>query len=80
MTKPDWIMQQFVVYNSPDDYPGKYVLRRWWVKQGEPEPVSDPAPVIVATSLSDVRAAVPFGLYCVPRAPNDEPCVHEVWL
>lgn len=76
----DATLTNFTIYSSPADYPGKYVVRRWRVVRGSPEPVPDPQPLAVVDTLEEARRAVPAHLTCIPRWPGDVPCVVEVWL
>jgi hypothetical protein len=71
------VLHQWVVYENPRDYPGKFVVRRWLIGPGTITPV---AAVEVTDTLDEARAAVPDGLFCTPRMPDDDPCIVEVWL
>lgn len=79
----DDIMHMFVIYKHPLDYPGKWVARKWRVVPGEPEPQAAVAPLVVAQSLEAARVAVlnenPTAAV-LPRTPDDDPAVYEVWL
>jgi len=63
----------WTVYDSPSDYPGRFVARRFELNR--PTRL-----VLVASSLEGVRRLLPPGLYCLPRLPGDEPHIVEVWL
>lgn len=71
------MLEMFVIYNSPRDYPGKFVLRRWIIEAGISRP-DDSA--IIANALETVRAAVPLGMYRLERDPQDEPQIVESWI
>lgn len=64
----------YVIYQSPSDYPGKFVTRLW---KG-PKPQQEPE--VVADTLEEARAAVPQGLYRMQRAQSDDPVIVESWL
>jgi hypothetical protein len=72
------VMEQFVIYFNPTDYPGQYVVRRWEISTEGLRP--DPEPRAVVSSLAAARAAVPPGFVGFGRFPGDEPQVVEVWL
>jgi len=71
-------MYQYVIYENPTDYPGKYVVRRWLIGRGTVTP--DAEPLAVLDALSDARMFVPDGLYMMPRELEDDPAVLEVWI
>lgn len=66
-----------MIYMGPTDYPGQFVVRRWTVNPGGVFP--DPR-VIACMTLEEARAAVPEGLYCLTRAPDDDPAIFEIWI
>jgi hypothetical protein len=66
----------WVIYDHPSDYPNAWVVREWKIAD---EPVAMPN-VIIAKSLKAARAAIPPGLFCMPRWQGDDPAVVEVWL
>lgn len=74
----DW--HHYAIYFNPSDFPGKYVLRRWAIKEGVPFPLPDPSPTYVADTLSEVRAQVPAGLVHLHRHPEDDPVIVETWM
>lgn len=66
-------LPQFTIYARPSDHPGHYVMRLFMNDQ----------PTRTAwlfDTLADARAAVPAGLHMIPRDPNDDPVIVEVWL
>jgi hypothetical protein len=64
----------FVVYASPEDYPGKLVVRRWLGEK------PDLVPLAVIKSLALARNVIPD--YCVPIGvyDTDDPVILEVWI
>ena len=70
-------MDIWTVYQSPDDYPGKFVARRFDIRPGESRPTQD---YLIAETLESLRLQMPPGLTRVPRHPNDLPTIVEVWL
>jgi hypothetical protein len=75
----DDVLSLWTVFNSPTDFPGRVVARRFAVVRGKLEPVAT-ADVIVGSSIAEVRACLPPGLYCQPRQPGDEPHIVETWF
>lgn len=71
-------MYQFTIYQNPLDAPGQYVVRRWTIGPGWELP--DKTVAYQGPSLSAARAAIPYGLHRMPRFPDDDPSVLEVWL
>lgn len=65
----------FIVYHSPPDHPGMYVLKRW--PQQEPATVKT-FPVCVDERLEVVRKYIPDG-YANTGTP-DGPHMVEVWV
>jgi hypothetical protein len=63
----------WAIYNSPKDYPGKFVARRWELTTPTDE-------VIVADTLDEVRERLPLGLRCLDRHSGDDPVIVETWL
>ena len=72
------MLEMFVIYENPADYPDKFVCRRWVVK-------SDGASVPdghcwVAPTLAVARERVPPGCYRLDHQPGEDPCILETWL
>lgn len=67
------MLEIYVIYQNPNDYPGKFVVRRW--RGLTPDPHAE-----VRTTLTAARAAVPPGLVLLSRCPDDDPCIAETWL
>ena len=61
------------VYNSPSDYPGKYVARLWDVDK----PTNM---VAVAESLEEIREAKPPEMMIMDRLTGDDPVIVETWI
>lgn len=71
------LILQYTVYKSPRDYPGKFVIRQFYVDASGARPCVG----YVCDTLDEARSLVePFGLICMPRFPNDEPQIVEVWI
>jgi hypothetical protein len=68
----------WVIYFSPLDYPGKYVLRGQDVLRGQSAPVPHEH-CTVRDSLDECRAAV-CHLYRLERHPGDPPVIVETWI
>jgi len=72
---------QWVVYEDPADFPGKWVVRRFTIYPDGGSPVieEDPEPMVVTDSLEEARKVIPKGAYCLGRHPEDDPVIYEVW-
>jgi hypothetical protein len=70
-------MVMWTIYDHPRDYPDAFVARKWLIGGGpEPGPTDE---VMTAATLDELRRLM-FGLACIPRWPEDDPCIVEVWL
>lgn len=63
----------WVVYESPHDFPDKYVARRLHLSR----PTAD---FVVGDTLVDVRAKLPKGLFRMERSDRDDPQIRESWI
>jgi len=72
-------METYTVYFNPTDYPGRYVVRRFWLGIA-PEPVADQDWFFVGDSLVAVRERVPPHCIRFNRYPDDEPQIVEWWV
>lgn len=71
------MIDQWVVYFNPSDYPGKWVVRKFTIVAGRIE-ASDA--LHVCSSCSEARENIPLGLACIPRHAQDEPHIVEAWI
>ena len=79
MEKLGAILESWVVYRYPLDYPNSWVLRRQWaMKNGQV--VAEVVPRAVTSSLEDARLRIPSNLVCLARSPKDAPSIYETWL
>jgi len=63
----------WTVYQSPLDYPGRVVARRFLLDRPTDQ-------IIIGSSLEEVRAQLPYGMLRIERSPSDEAHIVEVWL
>lgn len=63
-----------VVYNSPKDYPGKYVARLWDINRKATNFV------MVKDTLELIRRNIPETMQRVPRECVDDPGIVETWI
>lgn len=63
----------WVVYDSPADFPGQFVARKWLNDAATSE-------VLQADSLQALRELLPAGLYCLPRSQEDDAVIVESWF
>jgi len=67
----------YVVYDSPKDMSGQWVIRRHEITRAG---VKATPWFAAADSLEHARAAIPKGFAKVPRHPSDEPHIVETWM
>lgn len=68
-------MQTYCIYKNPSDYPGKFVMRKWY--DGE---TCNLIPEIVADSYEEVYTALPDGAIKFPLYKEDDPAIYETWI
>lgn len=66
------------IYRSPLDYPGKFVVRRFWIEAAGP--VVEDLPLAVVATIEQARAALPPGMWCLGREPGDDLAIVETWI
>lgn len=70
------VLEQWVIYWNPADYPDQYVVRRWEIGRGWMRPTND---VQAFDMLGEARMAVPDGKICLGPTAGDDPTIVEVW-
>lgn len=78
-------LRMFVVYGSPRDFPGEYVVREVRVLARARGGIEHGAIVARGPTLGAVRRQLLDsergpGLYRLPRNPDDDPVIVEVWI
>ncbi len=76
MNKP---IDNYVVFDSPEDYPGLFVVRRFVVTQGKIDPDEDPYMLGSDYYLIEREMAIK-GLFRIPRSQEDPPSLMETWV
>lgn len=71
-TLPIW-----TVYQSPRDFPGKFIARLFVISRGYPAPTTL---AVVGDNLDDVRRCISAGLFRTVRWKDDDPCIVETWI
>ena len=71
-------LSTYTVYYNPQDYPGKWVVRRHEVARGAI--IADPEPLVVGNSLGEARDAIPPGLVAMGPGHEDPGAIVEVWI
>ena len=66
----------WIVYDHPADCPDHFVVRRWHITTSG----LVPGPGWPVDALADARELVPPGLVCIPRHPDDDPAIVEMWI
>ena len=69
--------EQYVIYESPKDYPNKFVMRKWVIESANLIPKEV---IAVANTIAEVRKCVPPGFVCLQRSDNDDPIIRETWI
>lgn len=68
----------FTIYNNPSDYPGKFVVRRWVVADGQER--RDDGYLVLEDTLEAARLRLPQGMVRMNRNDDDDPVIVENWL
>lgn len=74
----DMVLDNWVIYDSPIEAPGLFVVRRWEIRHGYGPIATDD--VATASTLSQARRSVPGGCVRFHRSPGDDPSIVEVWM
>jgi len=80
MSDDDRVLDMWAIYDHPNDFPNHFVARRWICRPPYGEETPD---CVLADTLDALRAALLLknpGLYRLPRQPDDDPAIVEVWL
>jgi hypothetical protein len=67
----------YTIYDSPSDYPGVHVVRKWVADPAGPQ---DGGVHAVTGTLAEARRSIPNGYAVMPRDPSDPPSIVEMWL
>lgn len=72
------VLNMWVVYDHPKDFPFGYMARRWEIRAGQSEPTDE---TMASTMLGEIRARLEQkGLAKLARNEGDDPCILETWL
>jgi len=74
------LLQHWVIYYSPTDAPGKYVVRQWKIKPTGLEPTTV---AYTVDTLTQARARVQEmypGAIGLARSLSDDPGIVETWV
>jgi hypothetical protein len=74
------VMDMWVIYDSPTDFPGLFVARRHEILCGTHQPTKE---YYTAKLLKILRIWVQGeapGCVLIPRSPEDDPKIVESWL
>lgn len=63
----------WVIYDHPDDFPDQFTARRWVLDRPTDE-------YLFADTLDELRGKLPPGLVRLQRDPADDPKIVESWL
>lgn len=70
-------MPMVTVYKNPTDFPDKYVARIFDIKDGRP--LAQPY-ALIKDSLEEIHKVIPDQFIRMPRDPQDDPKIQEVWI
>ncbi len=71
-------LSMWVIFDTNTrDFPGVFVCRRNEIGAGWVRPTDDH---FTGNSLEEMRQRIPPGKVCIPRYPEDDPNIIEVWL
>lgn len=71
-------LHQYVIYENPSDYPDRFVVRKWRIRDDGNLEVSA-WPTKLAETIELARACLPVGLINIGRQTGDDPVIREVW-
>lgn len=71
------VLNQYVIYNNPKDYPGKFVLRKWVIN---PAGLHSGPILGIADNIEEVRKYLPSYAVKLSVCENDDPVIAEVWV
>jgi hypothetical protein len=71
-------MTMYVIYESPLDFPRKFVVRRWLLDGAIA--TAERAALRVCDRLEEARTAIPAGAANIGRYQADDPAIREVWI
>lgn len=70
----------YTIYNSPSDYPGEFVIKKWDTGNGKMS-VQDPRFLYTSTDLESCRAQMKErNLTLMARQVGDDPVIVESWI
>ena len=76
---PKVLIKLWTIFESPADYPGKFVVRRFDIVECGFGPLPAES-YFIADSLESARLRIPAGKVKVRRSPDDDQCIVETWL
>jgi len=75
------LMITYTVYDHPEDYPDHYVVRRFFIEAGNPNPIPEEDIFMQSGDLQEIRETL-LGkdLVCVGRVKEDDSKIVETWI
>jgi hypothetical protein len=71
------MLDMYVVYDHPTDFPNHFVVRHWIIGAGSAKPTDR---CVIGKTLDEVRTAIPAYYVRLERSPEDEPQILESWV
>jgi hypothetical protein len=78
LAHPTRVIDLFVIYERPLDYPSKFVVRRWHIA-GDPGAGGDVQAIAIVDTIELARAAIPAGRQRIVGIKTDDPTIAEVY-
>ena len=72
-------LRTYVIYDSPRDFPGLFVLRVWYTL-ADGRLFVNRDPTALRPTLEAVRRFLPRGVVRLGRQGGDDPAISEVWI
>jgi len=70
-------MDLWTIYDSPHDFPGKFIARKYRIEHGTVNPTMQ---IFTSDSLNSVRDLIPGGLVRLRREADDDLVIVESWI
>ena len=71
------VMKNYVLYESPSDYPGKFVVREWIITRKD---IKKSKVISVSSTHEKASKSVPYNMSFLLRCEDDDPCIVGVWI
>lgn len=73
-------LEMYTLYFNPSDYPGKFVIRRFIIEVGNPQPVADPKLLVVAETRELAEEVIPKWMVFLSRNEEDDKVILGTYI